>query len=372
MQMCAQKTQTVWKSGLTALCLMTGLAFPGAGLAAGERVAIVSTISGGAQVQRDGALSELEKHSPILEDDVLITSPQGKLGIIFRDDTVFTMGPRAEVVVDRFLFDPKADAMDFSMEITKGAFTYVSGTIAKLQPEKVNLSTASATLGIRGTYLLGKVLDPRVYVYSDLANEPVEGIGGPVRALEAWDHLGGDNLFVLLEDPSGKVGKVELRHPDGDVEPVILDAERSASRYIDAKLAYAEPFQIDEEFMARNFAAVQEAQPEQPVKFTLTFETGTAVLTADSRNMLDDIVAKSRERDSHDMSVIGHADRQGDEAFNLTLSVERAQAVLAELTSRGLNRDYFEVDSHGENNPVVPTADGVAEPRNRRVEVTLR
>ena len=42
------------------------------------------------------------------------------------------------------------------------------------------------------------------------------------------------------------------------------------------------------------------------------------------------------------------------------------------LVSRGIDAGFLDVDSHGESNPVVPTGDNVAEPKNRRVEVTVR
>jgi outer membrane protein OmpA-like peptidoglycan-associated protein len=77
-------------------------------------------------------------------------------------------------------------------------------------------------------------------------------------------------------------------------------------------------------------------------------------------------------RESRDIGIHGHSDRTGSAEKNLDLSLRRAVAVENILLQHGINRGYLEVRSHGEGNPLVPTADGVDEPRNRRVEVVVR
>ena len=79
-----------------------------------------------------------------------------------------------------------------------------------------------------------------------------------------------------------------------------------------------------------------------------------------------------KERLSTDVSVVGHADREGDPKWNYTLSRRRAETVSVLLKDMGVNPEHMEITSHGEENPLVPTADNVAEPRNRRVEVIVR
>lgn len=72
------------------------------------------------------------------------------------------------------------------------------------------------------------------------------------------------------------------------------------------------------------------------------------------------------------ISVTGHTDRTGSAAENLTRSVQRAQNVVAHLEGLGIPRDRISVRGAGEGEPFVPTADGVSEPLNRRVEVLVR
>ena len=72
------------------------------------------------------------------------------------------------------------------------------------------------------------------------------------------------------------------------------------------------------------------------------------------------------------IEVAGHADRSGTPAYNQRLSQRRADAVAAELVARGVSRSEISVTAYGESRPLVPTADGVREPQNRRVEIVLR
>ncbi len=72
------------------------------------------------------------------------------------------------------------------------------------------------------------------------------------------------------------------------------------------------------------------------------------------------------------IEIAGHADRAGTPQYNQRLSERRAQAVAAELERRGIARSAMTVQAFGESRPLVPTADGVREPQNRRVEIVLR
>jgi outer membrane protein OmpA-like peptidoglycan-associated protein len=73
-----------------------------------------------------------------------------------------------------------------------------------------------------------------------------------------------------------------------------------------------------------------------------------------------------------EVSVIGDTDTQGDAGQNVTLGLRRAGIIRDLLVSAGIDSSRIEIASHGEADPVVPTPDNTAEPRNRRVEVTVR
>jgi outer membrane protein OmpA-like peptidoglycan-associated protein len=72
------------------------------------------------------------------------------------------------------------------------------------------------------------------------------------------------------------------------------------------------------------------------------------------------------------IEVNGYTDRSGADQYNQGLSVRRANAVAAELLRRGVPRNEIVTRGFGEANPLVPTADDVREPQNRRVEIILK
>ncbi len=73
-----------------------------------------------------------------------------------------------------------------------------------------------------------------------------------------------------------------------------------------------------------------------------------------------------------DVNIIGHADSTGSKEYNINLSLKRARQVRQWLYNLDLNISTIIVESYGEEDPLIPTADGVPEPRNRRVEILVR
>ena len=73
-----------------------------------------------------------------------------------------------------------------------------------------------------------------------------------------------------------------------------------------------------------------------------------------------------------DADVMGHTDRSDTEKYNQGLSERRAETVRALLVKAGVPNERIAVGAYGETLPAVPTADGVREAKNRRVEVTIR
>jgi outer membrane protein OmpA-like peptidoglycan-associated protein len=114
------------------------------------------------------------------------------------------------------------------------------------------------------------------------------------------------------------------------------------------------------------------ALPKPPEQYILYFKHDSTELTRESKVLLRKLIRSIRERPPVDISVVGHSDTVGGKTYNYQLSLKRARAVAALLTAEGMNPSALEITSHGENNPLIPTGDQVSEPRNRRVEVTVR
>ena len=122
-----------------------------------EFVGLVKSVEGQAFVSRDGETKDVIAGMEIKMGDVLKTGADGSVGLIFSDDTIITMGPRTELAVEDYLFEPIEGKLAFIARILKGTVSYLSGQIAKLSPESVKLVTPAATIGVRGTHVLIKV-----------------------------------------------------------------------------------------------------------------------------------------------------------------------------------------------------------------------
>jgi outer membrane protein OmpA-like peptidoglycan-associated protein len=122
-------------------------------------------------------------------------------------------------------------------------------------------------------------------------------------------------------------------------------------------------------------AAPPPAAPPAPAvarTYLVFFDWDRADLTDRARQIITEAANGARRVSSTRIEVAGHADRSGTPQYNQRLSERRAQAVAAELVRQGVNRSEIAVTAFGESRPLVPTADGVREPQNRRVEIVLR
>lgn len=111
--------------------------------------------------------------------------------------------------------------------------------------------------------------------------------------------------------------------------------------------------------------------PVAPRHYTLLFVRGEAALSLDAEAILAAILEDVGTRPVVAVDIVGHTDRVGRVERNDRLSQERAVAVREVLLARGVPAGLIHTDGRGEREPVVPTADGVDEPQNRRVEIRV-
>ncbi len=174
-------------------------------------------------------------------------------------------------------------------------------------------------------------------------------------------------MLVLMPSPDGSVGEIKISNEAGSR---VLNKARHYVKV--GKDAPGAPEPLKKEKIRKTFSGVMEREPAPPAVFRLFFESGSSRLTEESRKLLADIPRTAEERISRDISVVGHADSAGSEEYNYQLSLNRARAIAELLVRIGVDRAVIRISSHGEGNPLVPAGDNVAEPRNRRVEVTVR
>ena len=125
--------------------------------ASATHVGVVKSVNGQAQIIRDTQSISAEVNVKLLNGDLVKTGLDGKIGLVFEDDTVVSMGPNSQFQIEEFLFQPAEKKLSFVARMIQGTASFLSGQIAKLAPHLVRLETPDATIGLRGTHVLVKV-----------------------------------------------------------------------------------------------------------------------------------------------------------------------------------------------------------------------
>lgn len=185
---------------------------------------------------------------------------------------------------------------------------------------------------------------------------------------EAEDGLSGQ-VVVLLADADGKVGSVGLSTGGA---PVTLESLRDSAVAVGAGASPHDAGTLGDQDVQDIFGRALAVEPPPPVEVRLYFETGSDELTAASRAELPSVLDLIRARVAPGVEIAGHTDTVGAGPANDLLALRRAELVRQLVLDLGVPARLVRVDSFGERDPVVPTADDTDEPRNRRVEITVR
>lgn len=103
-----------------------------------------------------------------------------------------------------------------------------------------------------------------------------------------------------------------------------------------------------------------------------SFDTGSAAIKPELRNVLDSFARSFSNDPSSRLTVVGHTDNTGSNALNDRLSVERALSVRDYLAARGVSPTRVETTGRGENQPIADNATETGRAQNRRVEILVR
>jgi outer membrane protein OmpA-like peptidoglycan-associated protein len=171
---------------------------------------------------------------------------------------------------------------------------------------------------------------------------------------------------VLLPEKDGKDTAVLVRQGEGQVA--------LGAPYAAAKLTTQgpQPYTSNPQEVQALFGAALAAQPSRAAEFTLYFVEGKDELTDASKVEVDAVFAEIAKRPVPDVLVIGHTDAVGSDQFNDALSQQRAEVIRAGLVRNGIAPENITAFGRGKRELLVPTPDGVAEPRNRRVQILVR
>ncbi len=140
---------------VVAMTLLSGF---GGQAAAEEVIGAVSRIQGEASGTRGGATRALGPNAPVFLIEVVSTGEAARLEVTFTDNTRMTLGEKTKLTLDTYVFDPAAGNGTIKFGVV-GPLRFLSGQVSKLASSDVRLTTAVATLGIRGTDFWGGPID---------------------------------------------------------------------------------------------------------------------------------------------------------------------------------------------------------------------
>lgn len=176
------------------------------------------------------------------------------------------------------------------------------------------------------------------------------------------------DAVIILPGKEGKVGGVVVRQAN---QEHLLDTAWAGVEVPSAGAMKARAFTQSE--VHDIFADTVSALPPRPATFLLYFLEGKDEFTTESKQEIQRIVEELKRRPAPDIMVIGHTDTVGTDVNNDRLSLARAERVRELLVKPlALSLDRIQAAGRGERELLVPTADSVSEPRNRRVEINVR
>jgi hypothetical protein len=115
----------------------------------------ITAVHGKAELHRGSETKQIVTGTKLEKHDIIHTGKNSKLQIVFNDKTVISLGQKSDFRVDEYIFEAKKVEAKFS--VTKGFFKSITGKIGKIAPSHFKVKTANATIGVRGTTIIGEV-----------------------------------------------------------------------------------------------------------------------------------------------------------------------------------------------------------------------
>lgn len=133
------------------LALLAAVAALAAAPARAEPAGYIKNVTGEASVTSGARTQPAAPGMALAAGDTLRTGADGSLGVVLKDNTVLSFGPQTNFTLDDYRFEPAQGLLKLGASIGRGSLHYVSGTIAKLRPQAVEINTPTGVIGVRGT-----------------------------------------------------------------------------------------------------------------------------------------------------------------------------------------------------------------------------
>jgi len=128
-------------------------------------IAKVVALKGEATILREGKNISLTRESVILKHDEIKTNKNTKVQLLFKDNTIVSIGQDSSFQIFNYLFDEKNKKFEAKFSMLKGTFRTITGKIGKIAPKKFNLKTKSASIGIRGTQVVMNISNTQEQIF---------------------------------------------------------------------------------------------------------------------------------------------------------------------------------------------------------------
>lgn len=344
---------------LTLLCCLPAL------LAAQEAAGTLKSLRGQATIERAGTRHLAQAGEPLYPKDRIVTGADSYVSVGFRDHSSLAIGPNADVDLNKYSFNPTTHQGEQQVRVRSGSMAVISGKLAKTNPDAVQFNTATVTLGVRGTQFIIEAAANTALLWRDSQQQAVRNASGLCwqSGTSAGNGCPADH-FVLLPDPSGKVGAISLHTTSSRMT---IDQAYASAQADDQGLRQVN--QSEAEARAR-YQQLLDMLPPVPQTFVVRLASGSAdQLAPGSAEVLSQVRALLINWPVvPDVDIVGHTDTAGNAAQNDTLSLQRAQAVARHLD---IPTTRLHIAGRGERQLLVPTPDNTPEPQNRRVEITV-
>ena len=155
---------------------------------ASDKIARVLNVKGAAILTREGKSIGLVKDNWLYKNDRIVTKKKSSLEIKLVDNSFVNIGELSDLYMVDLVYDPIKKDGYIDLKLVTGAFRMISGNIAKLGPDLMKIDSPTATVGIRGTSIVGKA-----------------------------SKLGVENFVILVPDPDGYIGELVVQNTEGIV-----------------------------------------------------------------------------------------------------------------------------------------------------------
>jgi outer membrane protein OmpA-like peptidoglycan-associated protein len=192
-------------------------------------------------------------------------------------------------------------------------------------------------------------------------------VGGPDSWGLAWQAIGG--VAYSLDDHIDLTLEYRYFERINDHPVGVGNDYEAHSALVGVRYSFGEPAPAPMAPAAYAPPPASPPAPASPRNYLVFFNFNKSDLTSDARQIVDQAASNAKNDKVTRLEVTGYTDTVGSDAYNMRLSRRRAETVATELEAQGVSTNDIAIFAKGKHDLLVPTADGVREPQNRRVQI---